>query len=85
MGDGIQGDLSGNPLDRLSWRRLVRCESMKVPSLVNLDDETLLVGGDDYSFSLLLDNILNFVNRQDVTMYIGGSFLGRQGGCQRMD
>jgi 23S rRNA (cytosine1962-C5)-methyltransferase len=78
VGDGIRGDATGDPLDRRSWRRLVHCASMTVSSLVNLDDEPISVGGEEGI--PLPDDISNYVNRRDGSMYVRGSFLGRQVG-----
>jgi 23S rRNA (cytosine1962-C5)-methyltransferase len=78
VGDGIRGDATGDPLDRRSWRRLVHCASMTVSSLVNLDDEPISVGGEEGI--PLPDDISNYVNRRNGSMYVRGSFLGRQVG-----
>ena len=75
FGDGVRGDALADPLDRRASRRLVHCTSMTVTSLANLDDDPVVVEGCDVP-----DDIANYANRRDGTMFTKGSFLGRQGG-----
>ena len=74
LGDGVRGDVLGDPLDRRASRRLVHCESMSVTSLVNLDDEPVVAE------SIVPDDVDNYANRRDDAVFKKGSFLGRQSG-----
>ncbi|KAL3816029.1 hypothetical protein ACHAXA_010334 [Cyclostephanos tholiformis] len=80
LGDGVRGDAAGDPLDRRSWRRLVHCESMTVSSLVDvdIDEPALVVEGVS-----LPDDISNYSNRRDGSVFVGGSFLGRRNGLSK--
>lgn len=79
LNDGVRGDALGDPLDRRASRRLVHCESMSVSSLVNLDDEPVVVNGEDFP-ELLPDDLANYAYRRDYASFVKGSFLGRQNG-----
>jgi len=77
LGDGIRGDRHGDPLDRRAARRLVHCGEMTVSSLVDLDGEAVVAGGDD---APVPDDIAGYADRRDGAQFHGGSFLGRRGG-----
>ncbi|KAL7531521.1 hypothetical protein ACHAXR_004092 [Thalassiosira sp. AJA248-18] len=73
--DGVRGDALADALDRRASRRLVHCESMAVTSLVNLEDEPVVVEG-----CAVPDDVANYVGRRDGVGFRKGSFLGRQCG-----
>ena len=76
FGDGVRGDGLGDALDRRASRRLVHCESMSVTSLVNLDNDPVVIE----EYDAMPDDVANYVGRRDGAVFTKGSFLGRQSG-----
>ncbi|KAL7467670.1 hypothetical protein ACHAXS_007912 [Conticribra weissflogii] len=74
LGEGIRGDPLGDPLDRRAARRLVHCQSMTVTSLVNLEDDPVVVDAGPS----LPDDVAIYASRRSSAMYVQGSYLGRQ-------
>jgi len=76
LGEGIRGDPMGDPLDRRAARRLVHCQSMTVTSLVNLEEDPVVVDAGPS----LPDDVAIYASRRSSAMYVKGSYLGRQAG-----